>query len=126
MDILDKKILTGAEEEEMWKKVKPRKETPVLNQEETNTLLNALNPVVGKAINMGPVRRKLHSLRVSFGRFVYDQKAKHLYNAALKRGKTQQEVLTVEETQSLLNAMKHEMPAPLQNTNTNADSGREM
>ena len=87
-----------------------------LSKEEVDELLRAMEPVAQKASKMGPIRRKLHHLGVSFGRFVYDQKTKFPYNVALKRGKPLEDILTSEEKQSLLEAMRRETQ----------DSGREM
>lgn len=65
-----------------WDVVAPKD----LSEEEIGKVISDLEPVVEKAMRMGAVRRKLHHLRVSFGRWVYDKKNKHRYNAALKRG----------------------------------------
>ena len=116
-----------------------------LSKEEVDELLRAMEPDTQKAINkavklrnMGPVRRKLHHLGVSFGRFVYDQKTKFPYNVALKRGKPLEDILTAEEVQSLLEAMRpetteHESPSIMQAYKAyeavrreTPDSGREM
>ena len=119
-----------------------------LSKEEVDRLLNEMAPTAKKAMEMGPIRRKLHHLVVSFGCFVYDQKTKFPYNVALKRGKPLEDILTSEEKQSLLEAMRpetveHDHPSIMQAykdyeavrrgatehdrvANTNENNGREM
>ena len=101
-----------------WDVVAPKN----LSEEEIGKTISDLEPVVEKAMRMGPVRRKLHSLRNSFGRWVYDQKNKHRYNAALKRGEISS-ALTAEATEQLRaavdNAISTQGLSP-------TDDGREM
>lgn len=101
-----------------WDVVAPKN----LSEEEIGNVISDLEPVVEKAMRMGPVRRKLHSLRTSFGRWVYDQKNKHRYNAALKRGEISS-TLTAEETEQLRaafdNALSTQGLSP-----THTDDGR--
>lgn len=163
LELLSRKVLTEAEQDELWKLMEPKREKPSnlskeevdellsamqqpdfqslakkrenqrlrhlkatwdvvkpqdANQEDVDNLLTELQPAAEKAMRMGPVRRKLSHLRNQFGRFVYDQKTKHRYNAAYKREKGRHGTLTPEETELLLNALKDAME--------NMDDGREM
>ena len=111
-----------------WLVVAPKN----VNAQEVDNVIADLEPILEKAMRMGPVRRKLHGLRTSFGRWVYDQKTKRRYNAALKRGE-KPTTLTAEAAEQLWSAMEHALSEQGLShaddgrvANTNENSGREM